>query len=204
MRTPQKSHWKDTMPKLQVCAWTGWRSTKSLCLQKRSLPLWKLQRRNLPLSMWFNGFKPKPCNSAFIERFACLLAVLISKMDVNRFLRILKIMKITIEVVFIEKSIVQAFFVKVKCSYSKICLIMWPFFTQKNIWMTSSNPLKISLTLLTYGHFFDCDDNKSLSKLDVSNPWIPQQLMTTDGSVSYFRQFSVSHQWTKIDWMKDT
>ena len=46
---------------------------------------------------------------------------------------------------------------------------------------------------ITYGHFFDSDDNKSLSKLDVSNPWIPKQLMTTDGSVFYTAARIVSH-----------
>ena len=46
---------------------------------------------------------------------------------------------------------------------------------------------------ITYGHFFDSDDNKSLSKLDVSNPWIPKQLMTTDGSVFYTVARIVNH-----------
>lgn len=46
---------------------------------------------------------------------------------------------------------------------------------------------------ITYGHFFDSDDNKLLSKLDVSNPWIPRQLMTTDGSVFYAVARIVNH-----------
>ena len=147
MQTPQKSHWKDTMPKLQVCAWTCWRSTKSLCLQKRVTPFVKIAKTKFAPLHVVQWVQAQTLQFSIYWKI-CLPTVLISKMDVNRFLQILKIMKITIEVVFIEKSIVQAFFVKVKCSYSKICLIMWPFFTQKNIWMTSSNPLKISLTLL--------------------------------------------------------